>query len=405
MGMKVAGLHSFIRLKLNNRGVSLVGVLAASVVAIVVVGGLVQGVVSMKTSEQRVFVQGMLDQMHLLAIQKVSNYKNSRTGESLLPLLPQNIQDCLAGRGTNCASSGTEVPFTGDKDLSGGLDLNANLCTSDCPVQRKSSYKVSCSSTTRCDYVEFNVRTEFRGNKKIFGNMADRDSKVRISGTSISGQKSIDFSCIRQGGILTGIDYEHQKAICGGLPTGSISSCGAGAPNYESPILKFGVIPGSSACANPAGYQPVVSGCGGGVGSASSSNSLSGCSSSNSNVVYTGSQTLQNVSAPAPSSLAAQNSANMDMGTRAVSNCWIGGQQVSGHGGTGTASWNIGCTSPMVGVHYREVDQVCIDGGLQNISSERDGTYTCALPVPPQNQNGAQPGSSQPGLGLSHNPG
>lgn len=369
--------------KLNQRGVSLAGVLAGAAISAVVVGGLVQGIVSMKNSEQRVFVQGMLDQMHLLAIQTVSNYKNSRTGQAPVLLLPQNIQDCLAGKGTSCATSPSDVPMTNAADLTGGLDLNSNHCTTDCPVVRNSSYRVHCSSSTRCDYVEFKVRTEFKGNKKIFGNMVDRESKIRIAGTSISGQNKIDFSCVAQGGMLIGIDYEHQKAQCGGIPATGVSACSSGAPNYESPIIKFGMVSGSSACAKPAGYLPAVSGCGGGVGSASLFAVQSACSGSNVNLVVAGSTTIQNP-APAPQAaqLASSISGNLNLPPRPVGDCYNGGQWVSGSGGTGTWSWNAGCPYGFIGVHYQEQDRICVDGQTHDISSVREVSNTCVRPTP-----------------------
>lgn len=391
------------RFVLNQKGVSLAGVLAGLAVSIVVVVGLTSGVVNLKNSEQRVMVQGMLDQMHMLGLQNVSNYKNSRTGETTAQrlLLPQNIQDCLAGKGTNCSTSSAPVQIT-VPDLTGGLDLQANTCTTNCPVKRVTTYKVHCPNSTRCDYVEFDVETQFHGNVKSMGNLANRTSKIRIAGAAIAGQTKIDFSCAANGAFVVGIDYDKQKATCGGLPQQGDSACSSGSPEYESPILKFGKTPGSSACAKPANYLPSLSTCatsGGGVGAAGVFANSSNCGVRDSSRTVAGGTTVteQNPNPqPVPTSYTPNGS---DLGTRAVMNCSDVNGTVSGSGGQmSDAVQNYGCPQGQtVGTHYKTFSRICVDGNAVTTSYvPTSDVNTCAYPTPTPTPAGT------PG-GLQHN--
>jgi type II secretory pathway pseudopilin PulG len=240
-------LRGLLRPKSDEKGMSLIELLASCGLIAFVIGLSVTPMIQMRKLEKKTEFQTALNTAHQIAIQKARNVTYLKQQLGLLPppgtALPVGpvaetpIERCFGGRGTACAVAPVVDSFTFKQ-------LNTYA------TESKITITTTCVAT-KCTNVSVQVATsKLSGAKDVDWKSGNAlTASFSLPAVALASRQEIDFSsCVGTNKVITGIDYDTLIANCVSV-TGNTTCTGVATAGPLSTV-------GQANMNDPANCQP-----------------------------------------------------------------------------------------------------------------------------------------------------
>jgi len=168
----------------------------------------------------------LIDTLHSNGMQYARN--SDRLRNSILEHESGRFQNCLKQRGTGCMGFARGFKPLDDSSIpdlnrvfsvtNGFRHCKSTQPTRNCPILRKTEYRLVCGLPTACQGVEVKVETTYLRTGRDTKQFADRQGSFFISSLALFDRSAINFACsLNHGEFLTKIDYASLTGICEGF--------------------------------------------------------------------------------------------------------------------------------------------------------------------------------------------